>query len=267
MSRLSQIISAVYGPELRSESRRPVMAEILQSPRRARRIRPWPEDQPSLWQRARHFALSRPLVAWSFVGGMLVAGLGLYCVYYYNKLMAAYWDGLATHAKVDSQLQRRNDLTLSLERAIVAYSRHESAVFAQVGDRRVQLGSGPSVEAQLPPAPPVPLLPSIPSALAGALPLPFPMSHGTDSLTKLLAVAEQYPQVRLSENFQTAMKALVDIESDLAKSRQAYIDAVNIYSHDTDTFPGKLFARLFRFKHIPFFEAGPEARRLASVTY
>jgi len=83
----------------------------------------------------------------------------------------------------------------------------------------------------------------------------------------LLAVAEQYPDLKLSNTFINLMTALIEIEKDLAQERINYNDAVNIYTTNMAKFPINIYAVLFRFKDKPYFEATDEAQKLKPISY
>ncbi|MFH1489791.1 MAG: LemA family protein [Pseudomonadota bacterium] len=95
--------------------------------------------------------------------------------------------------------------------------------------------------------------------LAGTLP-----ALGLD---RLLAVAEQYPDLKLAANFQSLMAALVEVEKDLSMERVKYNDAVNTYTTNLAKFPIKFVGRIFDFKEIPYFEATEDARRFRPIDY
>jgi LemA protein len=95
--------------------------------------------------------------------------------------------------------------------------------------------------------------------LAGAASLP--------SLDRLLAVAEQYPDLKLSSNFDRLMKALIEVEKDLAVERIRYNDMANIYSTNLAKFPINVYAWIFGFETQPYFEATEEAQSFKPIDY
>jgi LemA protein len=198
--------------------------------------------------------------------GLACTGLGFYC---FNILAKKSIDVKASGARVDVLMQRRNDLSRNLENAIVAERRHETAVFEDVSHTRFPkqaLPTEPTLPTQLAPAPsnlaPSPgAPPQLPSALAA------PSLLSGLSLDKLLAIVEQYPQVRLSENMQSLIQAFVEVERDIGESRKKLVDAMNVYEHEIHTFPSKFFAGIFGFRDVQFFQAGPEAGHLVPVQF
>jgi LemA protein len=241
MGTVTRIIRAVYGPTVA-----PVPRGV--PPVRRRRL--------SYWTRLRNYYQESPRRVWislAVVTGILAFGL---TIRYYNLLVRDHADALAARAKVEALIQRRADLAKTLEQVIVAHARHESTVFGNVAEKRVALG-GAGAGAALGAA----------GAAAGAAPRPADLMSLPAQLGRLLAIAEQYPNLRLSENFQIVTKALVEVEKDLDQTRQRSVDAANRYIHHLDTFPGNLFGRLFGFHRLPYFEADAAAKQFAPVRY
>ncbi len=94
-----------------------------------------------------------------------------------------------------------------------------------------------------------------------------PASGDLSPLARLLAVAEQYPDLKLSNTCINLMTALIEIEKDLAQERIKYNDNVNIYTTNMAKFPINIYATLFGFKHKPYFEATGEAQKLKPISY
>ena len=83
----------------------------------------------------------------------------------------------------------------------------------------------------------------------------------------LVAVAESYPDLKLSENFRQFMDALVETEKELSEARMQYSNVVNTYTTLLRTFPGNLFAVIYGFEPLPYFEAAAEAKAFRPVEY
>ncbi|MBW2277154.1 MAG: LemA family protein, partial [Deltaproteobacteria bacterium] len=86
-------------------------------------------------------------------------------------------------------------------------------------------------------------------------------------LSGVLALAEQYPDLKLSDNFRRFMDALVETEKALCDERMTYSEVVNSYTTKLKTFPGNLFAKIYGFELIPYFEADHDAQRFKPVDY
>ncbi|MBI5481366.1 MAG: LemA family protein [Deltaproteobacteria bacterium] len=242
----------MYGPPV---APRPAVAR---SPARLRRV-PW-------LQRLKRYYEESPRRVWvglAVASGLLVLGL---TVRYYNRLVVDHTDALAARAKVDALIQRRSDLARTLEQVIIAHARHEAGVFGTVADKRVALGgatsgasagAGAGLGAGAGAGAAAPAAPMYPADVAS---LPA-------QLGRLLAIAEQYPQLRLSDSFQVVTRALVDVEKDLDQTRRLSVDAANRYVHHLDTFPGNFFGLVFGFKKLPYFEADAAAKQFTPVRY
>ncbi len=86
-------------------------------------------------------------------------------------------------------------------------------------------------------------------------------------LSKIFAIAERYPELRLSENFQHYMDALVEAETKIAEQRMTYNERANDMSTAVGKFPGFVFARIYGFESPSFFEPEAEARKPPKVAY
>jgi LemA protein len=83
----------------------------------------------------------------------------------------------------------------------------------------------------------------------------------------LFAVAEAYPELRASENFQGLQTELAETENKIAVSRQIYNDTVLTFNNTVQQVPTNLVAGIFGFKIREFFEAGPEAEQAPTVDF
>ncbi len=231
--------------------------------------------------------------------------VGIMTAYYYNLLVVSEQQVLTAQGKVSVLMQRRNDISINLSKAVLDYSRHERDVFTGVVALRTLLSGGDKAEkafkkkqgAVEPPTamPPgssakssiigdpasvvsaasvLPVSSVLPlSSVSPVPPVPQAKLMGIDqgslaSLGKqLLAVAEQYPDLKLSVSFGSLMTALIDVEKDLAAERQKFNDAVNTYTTNVIKFPSNIYAALFEFSPQSYFEATQDAKQLVPITY
>lgn len=197
---------------------------------------------------------------------LLVVLISASTIYYYNLLVDTQQNVLAARGKVDALMQRRNDISINLSKAAYDYSKHEQGVFTAVVGLRAMLsdekakGQQPEEIVQKPDAPKMPGG-VVEQGGGGALLSPLA------SLDRLLAVSEQYPDLKLSANFITLMTALIDVEKDLAAERIKYNEVANIYTTNLNKFPVNIFARIFEFETQPYFEATQEAKSLKPIEY
>ena len=87
----------------------------------------------------------------------------------------------------------------------------------------------------------------------------------SQALGRLFAVAEAYPDLKATQNFQELQAQLADTENKVAVSRQVYNDTVLTYHNAIQTFPGAVFAGPFGFTKREFFDVEDEAQREAPV--
>ncbi len=191
----------------------------------------------------------------------LIAGAS---IYYFNLLVQTEQDVLAAQGKMAALQQRRNDISINLSKAVLDYSRHEHSVFTAVVALRSFLSgkgvNGTELEEIIEKLKQTDVAGAGKASemIAGAGPL---------SLNRLLAIAEQYPDLKLSSNFNNLMTALVDVEKDLAVERLGYNDVANTYSTTLSKFPINIYARIFGFEKYPYFEATDEAKSFKPIDY
>jgi LemA protein len=166
---------------------------------------------------------------------LLLVGLYNRLVRFRNRVDNAW-------AQVEVQLKRRWDLIPNLVETVKGYASHERGVFEAVTEARAraQQAQSPAEAAQA----------------EGIL---------SQALGRLFAVAEAYPELRATENFQELQAQLSETEDKVAVSRQVYNDTVLTYHNAIQTFPGALFAGPFGFTMREFFEVEDEAQRDAPV--
>lgn len=165
-------------------------------------------------------------------------GVVLTLVLMYNRLVRLRNRAENAWAQVDVQLRRRYDLVPNVVEAVKGYARHERATFEEVTRARAVGEAAGSVRDQ--------------ARAENAL---------TAALGRLFAVAENYPELRATENFQDLQTQLADIEQGIAISRQVYNDTVLTYDTAIETVPTIVVARLFRFVAFPYFEIEEPARQ------
>src|SRR5438045_4978830 len=162
----------------------------------------------------------------------------------YNKFVSQEENVKAQWAQVENQLQRRNDLIPNLVETVKGYAQHEEGVFKEVADARAQLLSAKSPEETITAA-----------------------NRQTSALGRLLAVAENYPQLKANEQFNRLMDELSGTENRIAVERQRYNERIQEYNTATKQFPANLTAKMFGFKEHPFFQAPPEATQVPKVNF
>ena len=89
----------------------------------------------------------------------------------------------------------------------------------------------------------------------------------TAALGRLMAVAEAYPQLRATENFQQLQAQLSETEDKIAISRQVYNDTVLTYDNALETLPTSVIAGIFNFRPRVYFETDGAAREAPKVEF
>ena len=89
----------------------------------------------------------------------------------------------------------------------------------------------------------------------------------TSALGRLMAIVENYPQLKANEQFNRLMDELSGTENRIAVERMRYNEAIQTYNTSRRQFPANITNRIFSFKDYPFFEAPPEAREAPKVNF
>jgi LemA protein len=183
-------------------------------------------------------------VTWVVIGIAVAALLGLALVVLYNRLVRLRNRVENAWSQVDVQLRRRYDLIPNLVETVKGYAQHERATFEEVTKARTRAQEAGTVEEQ--------------AQAENAL---------TAAIGRLFAVAEDYPELRASENFQQLQAQLEDTEDKIRVARQVYNDTVLTYENARETIPTNLVAGMFGFEEKPFFEIEEPAREAPRVQF
>lgn len=168
----------------------------------------------------------------------------LWIIASYNSLVTKRNRVQEAYSQIDVQLKRRSSLIPNLVETVKGYAAHEKEVFEKVTEAR--------------------------SALMGATTPPQQADANnqlTGALKSLFAVAENYPNLKASENFQELQQELSDTETKVAASRQFYNTNVLDYNTSLQTFPGSVYAGIFHFTPQQFFQATDEEKADVKVSF
>ncbi|PAT32502.1 LemA family protein [Vandammella animalimorsus] len=161
----------------------------------------------------------------------LIAALAALAIPGYNRLQGLDEDVNARWSEVVSQYQRRADLVPNLVETVKGYARHEEAVFTQVTQARAKVGS-------------VTLTPEMLGDEAAMQRFQQAQGELTSALSRLLVVAENYPELKANTNFENLMTQLEGTENRITTARRNYIEGVQAFNTAVRTFPSSLIARL-----------------------
>ena len=174
----------------------------------------------------------------------IVVLLVLFVISLYNRFVQLRNRIDNAWAQVDVQLKRRYDLIPNLVETVKGYASHERETFERVTQARNAAAGAKTVEEQG----------QAENMLTGAL-------------RQLFAVAEAYPELHASENFQQLQAQLTQTEGQIATSRQIYNDVVLMYNNAIQVFPGVLLAGMFGFSARPFFQTEEVSRAAPQVSF
>ena len=162
----------------------------------------------------------------------LIAAIAVFVVILFNGLVKSRQLTENGWSDIDVQLKRRSDLIPRLVSTVKGYAAHERKLFAEVTEKRtLALAAGNN--------------PSRRGVAESALSVP---------VSRLLAVAEDYPDLKASDNFLELQNELSETEDKIEMARRFYNGATRELNTKVETFPGNLVAGMFRFRMSDYFE-------------
>src|SRR6186997_3368726 len=148
----------------------------------------------------------------------------------YNTFVSQEQTIKAQWAQVENQLQRRNDLIPNLVETAKGFAQHEESIYKDIAEARSRLLAAKSPE----------------ESIAAA-------NQQTSALGRLLAVVENYPNLKSNEQFNRLMDELAGTENRLATARGRYNERLQEYNTSRRKFPANVTAKVFGFKEYPYF--------------
>jgi LemA protein len=180
----------------------------------------------------------------ALIAVLVLIALALAVVVLYNRLVRLRNRVENAWSQVDVQLRRRYDLIPNLVETVKGYASHERATFEEVTNARTRAQEARTVPEQA----------SAENVLTAAI-------------GRLFAVAEAYPELRATENFQQLQAQLQDTEDKIRVARQVYNDTVLTYENARETVPTNIVAGMFNFGEKEFFEIEEPVRETPRVTF
>ena len=163
----------------------------------------------------------------------------------YNGLVTARQKVENAWSQIDVQLQRRFDLIPNFVETVKGYMTHESETFEKIAQLRTSWANSSSVGEK--------------ANLDGEL---------TSALKTIMAVSENYPDLKANQNFADLSEELRNTENKISFSRQFYNDSVTMYNTKLEVFPSNIIAEMFNFKQKELFAAeSDEARKNVKVDF
>ena len=196
------------------------------------------------------------IIILSVLGGLILIGLivGGWFSGMYNSLVKLDETVNQAWAQVQNQYQRRLDLIPNLVETVKGYATHESQVFTDVADARASVGK-------------LEVTPEILNNPQTFQKFQEAQASLTGALSRLLAVAENYPQLKANENFLQLQSQLEGTENRIAVERQRFNQTVQDYNTRIRTFPTMLFSGMFGFNQKAYFQAEPGADKAPKVKF
>ena len=178
------------------------------------------------------------------VVAVLAVALVGYTVKSYNGLVTLKQEVTQKESDIQTTLQRRADLIPNLVNTVKGYASHEESIMKEVSDARAALVGANNTGDQL-----------------------AANEQMTSALNRLLAIAENYPDLKANTNFIQLQDELSGTENRITQARRAYNDAVKTYTTKIQRFPTSLIAGIFNFEAFDYFQANEGAQEVPSVNF
>ncbi|MEM6810929.1 MAG: LemA family protein [Pseudomonadota bacterium] len=169
----------------------------------------------------------------------VIGALAIFVITIYNRLIALRQNRNNAYADIDVQLQQRFDLIPNLIETVKGYAGHEKEVFEEVTAMRAKVEDadtqGQRLQAE---------------QLLGK------------AMVNVMAVAENYPDLKADQNFQQLMAELSDLENKISAARRFFNNATSELNTAVQQFPANLIAKQFGFNEEEFYEVSDEEREV-----
>ena len=183
------------------------------------------------------------MVGWIVLA--IVAILVIAVIAMYNSLVQSKIKVDNAWSQIDVQLQRRFDLIPNFVETVKGYMSHEKETFEKITNLRSSWANTQNIHEK--------------ANLDNQL---------SDTLKTIMAVAENYPDLKANQNFSELSEELRNTENKISFSRQFYNDTVTMYNTKLEVFPSNIIANIFNFKSRDLFVAeSDEARKNVKVDF
>jgi len=162
----------------------------------------------------------------------------------YNKMVKLDQSVKQSESDIDTQLQRRSDLIPNLIATVKGYASQEKSIFTELADARAKLAGAQNITQKA----------EADNQLSG-------------SLSRLLVVVENYPDLKSNQNFKDLSIALEGTENRIGIARKDYNTTVGEYNTVTRSFPNSIIAGMFRFDQKPYYKAAEGAKEVPKVDF
>ena len=189
---------------------------------------------------------------WIVVLGIL-AIIALWVANAYNSFVAAEEEVESAWSQVENQYQRRADLVPNLVATVKGYAAHEQETLEGVVEARAK-----ATQITIDPANATPEQLAAYQSAQGEL---------SQALGRLLALAENYPDLKANENFRDLQQQLEGTENRITIARQLFNESARKYNTKIRRFPNNIIAGICGFEKKPYFEAEEEAAKAPKVEF
>ena len=194
----------------------------------------------------------KKLLPW-IVGLGILAIIALWVANVYNAFIASEEEVEPSWAQVENQYQRRADLVPNLVATVKGYAAHEQQTLEGVVEARAK-----ATQITIDPATATPEQLAAYQAAQGEL---------SQALGRLLAVAENYPDLKANQNFRDLQAQLEGTENRITIARQMFNETAKAYNKTIRRFPNNILAGIFGFDKKPYFEAEEGASKAPKVEF
>ncbi len=181
---------------------------------------------------------------WLYVIIAIVVLIVIYVLTTYNSLVKKGNKVDEAFATMDVYLKKRWDLIPNIVETVKGYAKHEQATLEGVIALRNSAYDNMSTEEKI-----------------------KTNENLTAGITRIMALAESYPELKATENFRNLSNQLMAVESDIANARKYYNAVVRIFNDKVEMFPSNLVAKIFGYKSKTMFEASDSERENVKVSF
>lgn len=173
----------------------------------------------------------------------------------YNTIVDLDENVSSAWSQVENQYQRRLDLIPNLVNSVKAYAKHEESLFTQLAEARSKLGGVVNIDASIT---------SDPQKFAEYQKIQGELSSG---LQRLMAISENYPELKANQNFLALQDELAGTENRIATERKRFNDSAKTYNSYIRKFPQSIIAERKGFEKKAYFEADSTASKAPVVQF
>ena len=176
------------------------------------------------------------------IGIIIIALILVYIFIQYNSLVKSNNLVKEAFSTMDVYLKKRWELVPNLVETVKGYAKYEKETFSEITKLRTNSYDTMTTNNKI----------NMNEQL-------------TQEISKIMAISENYPELKASDNFSQLSKNLTKIEDDIANSRKYYNGTVRIYNNKIQMFPSSIIAKIFGFKESKMFEANIEEKNNIKV--